>query len=261
MTAVYVPEGDAFVPTEHARGPWSPTAQHGGPPTGLLARAILGSEAARDLRLARITVDLFRVVPMAPVSTRVEVLRRGRRVALVRADLIAEGAVVAVAHGSLLAPSDTPPREHPHALPGPEGLDTSRLLPDAVYEAIGFGFHSFVEVRWAKREDPGATAWFRVPGPLVEGEETAAFVRAAALSDYVNALCSLGSVRQAAAFINTDTSVHFAREPEGEWLGLEVTGAADTDGVGFGEVLLHDVRGCIGRAVQARLANTTAWRA
>src|SRR4051812_34010960 len=29
-----------FPPTAHARGPWDPTACHGGPPTGLLVRAL-----------------------------------------------------------------------------------------------------------------------------------------------------------------------------------------------------------------------------
>ena len=29
-----------FTPTDHARGPWDPDACHGGPPTGLLVRAL-----------------------------------------------------------------------------------------------------------------------------------------------------------------------------------------------------------------------------
>ena len=32
--AVFTPEGDAFVPTGHARGPWDPGQLHGGAPGG-----------------------------------------------------------------------------------------------------------------------------------------------------------------------------------------------------------------------------------
>ena len=38
--AVFHRDGDLFVPTELARGPWSADAQHGGAPAALLARAI-----------------------------------------------------------------------------------------------------------------------------------------------------------------------------------------------------------------------------
>jgi hypothetical protein len=255
---VYESSGDLFVPTERARGPWSPGAQHGGPPTGLLARAILKAAPAGPLRLARITADLFRTIPMAPFTTRAEVVRSGRRVALVRAELVSDDRVVAVAYGALLAVSDVAPREYPATLAGPEGFSTGKLLPETVYAAIGHGFHSTVEVRWVSRERPCA-AWFRLPGPLVAREGTHPFVCAATMSDFVNALMSLGG-GQSAAFINTDTTVYFGREPAGEWIGLSATGAVDSSGVGFGEVLLLDHHGCFGRAVQARLANTSAWR-
>src|SRR5206468_551060 len=39
--ALFVLEGERFLPTELCRGPWSPDAQHGGPPAALLARANL----------------------------------------------------------------------------------------------------------------------------------------------------------------------------------------------------------------------------
>ncbi|MCZ7576472.1 MAG: hypothetical protein M5U18_05260 [Dehalococcoidia bacterium] len=38
--AIFIREGDTFVPTELARSPWGPQLLHGGPPAGLLARAI-----------------------------------------------------------------------------------------------------------------------------------------------------------------------------------------------------------------------------
>ena len=40
--ALFERDGARFVPTELCRGPWSPDAQHGGPPAVLLARAAEG---------------------------------------------------------------------------------------------------------------------------------------------------------------------------------------------------------------------------
>ena len=64
--AVYVMEGDAFVPTELARGPWDPNAQHGGAPAALLARAI--EAEAGELAVARLTYEFLRPVPLEPVA-------------------------------------------------------------------------------------------------------------------------------------------------------------------------------------------------
>jgi len=38
--ALFIPEGERFIPTELSRGPWTDDAQHGGPPAALLARAV-----------------------------------------------------------------------------------------------------------------------------------------------------------------------------------------------------------------------------
>jgi hypothetical protein len=38
VTALFVPDGDALLPTDLARGPWNPAALHGGPTSALLAR-------------------------------------------------------------------------------------------------------------------------------------------------------------------------------------------------------------------------------
>ena len=68
-----------FTPTDHCRGPWDADACHAGPPTGLLVRAI--ERALPDVRLARITVDLAKPIPMAGFHIDVEVTRSGKTVA------------------------------------------------------------------------------------------------------------------------------------------------------------------------------------
>jgi hypothetical protein len=55
----FVPAGDGvFRATEHTVGPWAPTDQHAGPPSGLLVRALEGVLPAGGF-LARVSVDLL----------------------------------------------------------------------------------------------------------------------------------------------------------------------------------------------------------
>ena len=64
--AIFLPDGPRFVPTELARGPWTPEAQHGGPPAALLARTLEREPGAEGMLVARLTVELLRPVPIAP---------------------------------------------------------------------------------------------------------------------------------------------------------------------------------------------------
>ncbi|MGH2963503.1 MAG: acyl-CoA thioesterase domain-containing protein, partial [Solirubrobacterales bacterium] len=90
----YEIDGEAFVPTGLTRGPWDPGSQHAGPPAALLGRAIEGlgaGDAARG-QVGRITFEILRAVPLAPLTVATDVVRPGRRVELVDRSLIeAEG--------------------------------------------------------------------------------------------------------------------------------------------------------------------------
>ena len=66
--AFYTLDGERFISSELTRGPWSNQHQHGGPPCALLGRALSrhGDEADAFF-LARMTVELLRPVPIAPL--------------------------------------------------------------------------------------------------------------------------------------------------------------------------------------------------
>ena len=51
-------------------------------------------------------------------------------------------------------------------------------------------------------------------------------------------------------FPNLDLQIHMYREPEGQWLGLEVQQSYGTDGIGLTSTVLHDTSGPFGRAEQ-----------
>ena len=81
--AFYELDGDRAIPSELTRGPWDAGSQHAGPPAALLVLGHametlpLGEE---EMRIGRITYELLRPVPIAPLRIEAEIERGGRRV-------------------------------------------------------------------------------------------------------------------------------------------------------------------------------------
>jgi acyl-CoA thioesterase len=254
---VFVPDGDGFVPTHSAPGPWNPEHLHGGPTCGLLARALERVAGGPTLQPVRLTLDLFRPVPMRRLRVTSELVRGGKRIRVAQASIYDGDVEVARASGLFL--QRTPMREiEPWpsiAMPGPEGFVTSGLWRDRPPAPRASGFHTVTEARWVSPpEEPTQAAWFRMPMALVQGEATSPLCRAAALGDFANAVASLSMRRlHAPPFINTDTTLYLFREPEGEWIGMAADHAAAHEGVGIVEVIHFDRKGRYGRSVQARL--------
>jgi acyl-coenzyme A thioesterase PaaI-like protein len=97
----FVPDGDRFVPTEWARGPWSADAAHAGPPAALLGRAAEALEpAGPEMLVSRFAVEVLRPVPLRPLTVRAEVSRPGKRVQLASATMHDGDAEIARATGS-----------------------------------------------------------------------------------------------------------------------------------------------------------------
>lgn len=68
--ALFVPDGDRFVATEHTHGPWSEDHQHAGPPAALIARALEALAGEMSI-LARRSGVRARAVPEADRHVRV----------------------------------------------------------------------------------------------------------------------------------------------------------------------------------------------
>ncbi len=94
LPAFFIADGDRFVPSASARGPWSPRHQHGGPPAALLARAF-ARQTGPQTHIARLTFDFLRPVPLAPVTITTRVVRAGAKVQRLAGSVLAEdGAAV-----------------------------------------------------------------------------------------------------------------------------------------------------------------------
>jgi len=260
--ALFVPDGDTFVPSDLCRGPWSPDAQHGGPPCALLAGAVGSVDAPGPMTIARITFELLRPVPLAPLVVRTEVLRPGRKVQLVGASLVvaADGTEVVRAQAlrirrddALAVPSDLPGASD--GVPDLPDAAGSSAPPFALADDSLRYFHrDAVEIRPVAGgfDRPGpATAWFRLRVPVVTGSSPSGVERVVASADFGNGLSWV--LPESWLFINPDLTVHLLREPVGEWVCLASRTIPSDGGVGLAESALYDRSGRIGRSAQSLL--------
>jgi acyl-coenzyme A thioesterase PaaI-like protein len=78
--SIFIADGERFVPTAQARGPWDPGALHGGAPAALMTAAFERIEPGAELRIGRLGFEFLRPVPMAPLTLSTRIVRPGRRV-------------------------------------------------------------------------------------------------------------------------------------------------------------------------------------
>jgi hypothetical protein len=251
VTGFYEPLGDGrFRSTQHTRGPWDPAFQHAGPPAALLGREVERCEPRDGFVLARATFEILRAVPVAEVQVAARVARPGRSVELLEGELTVEGEPVMTVRAwrvkASTAPDvdrDPPPPPRPdEPSPPPPGLD-------------GFGYGRAVELRfaaggWGQRRP--ATVWTRLLQPIVPDEEPSGVQRVLAVADSGNGVSAVLSWDEW-LFINTELTVHFRREPRGEWICLDAETSLANGGAGLARSVLSDDDGVVAQGAQALL--------
>ena len=263
--ALFEPDGSRFVATELARGPWSPEAQHGGPPAALLARAVERVAGGDGMMVTRLTVELLRPVPVAALAVDTRLLRPGRKVQLVGASLYAGDTEVARATALRIRTANLPVPDALRSPPPPPGPDTARpsTSPGVALRSYA-GFHNQgVEHRFVAGDFdlPGpATDWIRLRVPLVAGEETSPLARVAAAADFGNGVSWTLPRTDGWQFINPDLTIALHRYPAGEWVCLEAVTFVEPHAIGQAESVLWDEHGRLGRAVQSLLLDREAAR-
>ena len=251
MDAIFRVDGNDVVTSPFAAGPWDSSMQHGSPPAALVVWAAERIATPVAMRIARVTVDLMRPVPVAPLTIETTILREGRKIQLCEIKLLADGVqvvgatVLKIRAQAQALPDDV--KELPVTLPSPE----DSFAEDG--HAATSPFVRSVSMRAARGRfgQPGAGAiWFRVDHPLIEGEAISQAMRAVVAADFSNGTASTLDFR-AWTYINADLTVNFSRQPVGEWILLDGESWIGPDGAGLAMSRLADKRGYFGRAVQS----------
>lgn len=255
----FVRDGDRFVPTDYARGPWGPDATHAGPPGALLGRAVEALEpAGPELVVSRFTLEILRPVPMRPLEVSARVVRPGRRVQMAEAVLRDGDQEVARATAWRIRPADG--LDHDVNLE-PTTFDPPLDCPEVAGFPLPWRPNYFDAFEWRHAGghwmEPGpAAVWMRMRVPLLPDEPVSPLSRVLAAADSANGVSwelPLGTF----LFINLDLSVHLARMPEGEWVCLDAISRIDRRGVGFSQSRLWDERGRFGAGAQSLLVSPT----
>jgi hypothetical protein len=240
-------QGDAYAPTRQANGFWGPKDNlHARVMIGLFAHVIEREYGEPDLQPARLTVDLYRLPDLAPVTVTTRLVRQGGRIKVVEAELFSGGVSSARASCQLLRRTQQPDAaiwsRPAWGAPPPE-----QVPPPAI---------PFTD-KWEMRPIPSAApgprrTWLREVRPLVAGMAHTPFTRIATGIDYTSPIANSAEV--GLNFINSDVTLYLHRQPVGEWTGYEVSDHQSAEGVAIGHCVLHDIHGPVGFSSCAALA-------
>jgi hypothetical protein len=256
-------DGERYISQEITRGPWDPGAQHAGPPAALIGREIervgggrIGGEDGPVAHVGRVTYEILRSVPIAPLTVSAEVVRPGRSVEMVEAELSDGENIVIRARAWRVRrkeielepiPNLGDPPPPPNETPGYEFFRTGQSV----------GYHTAMDVRFISGAfmDPGpASVWMKMKHPLVDDEEPSPLTRVLVVADSGNGVSAALDWKKF-LFINVDLSVHLHRLPAGEWVHLDAKTYPQADGIGMSDTQLSDESGPIGRAAQTLLVD------
>jgi Acyl-CoA thioesterase N-terminal domain/Acyl-CoA thioesterase C-terminal domain len=251
-------DGDALVPAPFATSPWGQVL-HGRLIGGLTARAAEQARAeAPELACGRLTVDLFRSVPLAPVSVTTSLVRQGRRIVVLDVAVEQDGTPVGQGRAVLLRRSQQPDGTFrpvpawdvpaPPQLGPPRSISGGRWTPPWESWPVG-----------GAAGGPGGALsggmWVRDVHPLVTGERLTPLVRLAMAADIASPVSHYSA--SGLSFINADYTVYLGREPHGEHVGIQPCGHVSERGVAAGQCVIHDERGAVGFVTTAAVANPT----
>lgn len=258
---LYTRVGDIYTPTDAGGSPWHPQLLHGGTATGLLGHAVQALLPDGFLPV-RITMDLLRPVPKAPLAVNARLARDGGRLKVIEVEVAHDGKTVCRASAVLARTQQLPlpdyaPRPAPPP-PGPDGLPAFSIqdMLDAKGLAIPRGLHTRVEVRGRQtwQERGRNTSWLRLPVTILPGAPLTPFVRACLLSDLGNGVAQL-NLGNATGMINADVTLALFRLPAGEWVGFDSEAQVQPHGLGVVHSTLYDGDGSFGYVLQSVMAN------
>lgn len=259
--ALFVLDGDTFVPSEFTRGPWRPDAQHGGPPSALLGLVTEPLVATEEF-LTHIEVELLRPVPLRPLHVFTTRERASGRVFRIRAELYCGDLLVARSNALALRRSqisDTGWQSDPGPASDPPPEDLAIDPPRWASGGLTAYHRNAVEHRITEGSfgEPGpAVDWIRLRMPVVADHEMTWLQRTLAAADFGSGISAIFGAESRFGLINANLTVSVHRAAIGEWISLDAHTHAGSQGTGLCISALGDLDGAFGMATQSLLGYT-----
>lgn len=241
-----------YQPTQHAQGAWNEHEQHMAPATGVLSAELQGYAPKKNMRIARISLDILGLIPLDEFTITTRCIRPGKTIELVEAVMSSRGRDAIIARAWRLLTQDTsaiagiedqPAQHKPETLPAWEGM---KGWPGGFIESVRL-------VAAPDRREGRGMVWITNDVEMVEGVPTDDMVHLLGMVDTANGVVprlGLGLSKLEWMFPNTDLQIHMHRVPKGRWLGIEAVQQYGADGIGLTSAVLHDVHGPFGRSEQ-----------
>jgi hypothetical protein len=255
----YLPTDDPSVyeSTELATAGWYDEGQHGGALAALVAGHVEDLPTLTPMQVTRFTLEIFRVVPLVPLTIETSIVREGKKIQVIEARVLSDGRELSRAHVQRLRLAEVglPPNveETPTTLPLPAdlvSLDTS-TWGIGPHDKPMFHRHA-IEVREAVGgfdiPGPGAV-WIRLVDQIIDGRPNTPLQRLLAISDFCNGISRFDTGPDW-LFMNPDLSVNINRLPRGEWVALDAVSEYSGIGRGMASGTLWDEISYLGRSTQ-----------
>lgn len=240
--------------TIHSQGAWNENEQHMAVATGLLTYELEQFKPRSDMRIGRISLDIYGLIHFGDFSVTTQIIRPGRTIELVEAKMEGNGKTCIVARAWRMQTSDT------SAIAGLEdkAIGNPDSYPD--WDGMKHWGGGYIDSIYLKADPDNrqgeGIVWINTDVEMLEEngivKPTSDFVHLMGMVDTANGV--VPRIHQPNNiewfFPNVDLQIHLYRRPVGRWLGLETVQQFGRDGIGLTSSVLHDIHGAFGRSEQ-----------
>lgn len=249
-TSFFIQTGEGrYNPTEATIGPWSENDQHGGPPSALLTNALRLFPSDGNLKIAKIAIEFFGAVPIKPCEIKIEKIRGGKKVELLRGQYISQGKTILLSHAWRIESHTgiSSPISDDFKLPELPGPQAQKFFPGVDHcpyaEALEWRF-----TKGGYDSIGPATVWTKPRIPLIEGHEIDGLEALVLMIDSANGISAELDFRKW-IFVPVDMTFGLYRHPIGPWTGMSARTLMGDEGIGQTTSIAFDTKGSVGRSM------------
>src|SRR5690625_358107 len=236
--------------TQHTSGAWNEGDQHIAPVLGLLTHLMesdVGQRHTQPMVMTRVSFDIYGTMPITEMEYEIHVLRPGRTIELVEANLSCQGRQIVRSRAWFLAQSDTYEYAGSAFEPIPPISQHHPWTPANAWQGGALAALKCSRLLHA----PGrGTFWLCTDIGLIDDAATSPLANAVGLFDFANGMVARANPNDV-VFPNVELTAHLLREPIDGPIGFDTRVSFTDHGIGLTHSVLHDEAGPLGSLAQS----------